>query len=177
MSHESTQSSLWFCLDSKPPEFYPPKTSQHFKAIIAPHPFGKLTATELWSCGSSWLWGMCGVCCRAMLLSESKNLKQHVFRNIRTRTWYLLTLPCNLPYSFLWFVSKIFWGFGNAKVSLKATDIFILAQDSTLFRDLLKASWDDKASAKDLCSVAISLAKLRCLVCMMHHIQEWMHHT
>lgn len=134
MSHESTQSLLWFCLDSKPPEFYPPKTSQHFKAIIAPHPFGKLTATELWSCGSSWLWGMCGVCCRAMLLLESRNLKQHVFRNIgiiRTRTWHLLTsadgnFPEILSYSFRlspWhfrFVSKIFRGFWNIKVSLES---------------------------------------------------------
>lgn len=55
--------------------------------------------------------------------------------------------------------------FEISKFPLKATDICGVAQDSTLFRDLLKASWDDKASAKDLCSVAISLAKLRCLVC------------
>eukprot|EP00438_Fugacium_kawagutii_P017438 Skav208468 [mRNA] locus=scaffold1104:261906:265993:+ [translate_table: standard] len=40
-------------------------------------------------------------------------------------------------------------------------------KDSALFRDLLKASWQgseesEDVSAKDLCSVAISLAKLRC---------------
>ena len=58
------------------------------------------------------------------------------------------------------------WQFRDSKITAQAAPSEpFRAQDSAVFRDLLKASWqgDENASAKDLCSVAISLAKLRCL--------------